>query len=159
MRIRKRGGFTLVEIMVGLAVFGAAILVAVPTMARFNERMQARSSIANLESQLRRARSIAVSKGCNVLFLVLGENQGYLLIRDNEGDGAYDNYVAHHFMHPSVKMADVQLGGSNWLTFNPRGMPDNPGYIRLLTRDGNGMDIRVAAGSGAVSVAAHHAEG
>ena len=151
-RQRIDRGFTLVEIMVTVAIVGAVLAIAVPTVRSFTDQHKLQSATSVIEGNLRRARSAAVTKRCNVRFSLLSEAKTYALMRDTDGDGNFSIMLANGTLDPTVSLSDLSFGGSDFVTFDPRGRPDNAGSVRLESRHGRAREVRVSPGSGNVSV-------
>lgn len=62
-RLPSERGFSLVELLVALAIMGLVVAVAVPTSARFYESMQARQAARSTLAILASAREDALSSG------------------------------------------------------------------------------------------------
>jgi type IV fimbrial biogenesis protein FimT len=148
----RQAGFTLVEIMVAVAIVGVVLAISVPAMRTYTDQQKLQSATSTIEGSLRRARSAAITKRCNVRFSVIDEANTYALVRDNEGDGNFSIMLANGTLDPTISMADLAFGGSDFVTFDPRGMPDNAGSVRLESRHGRLREVRVSPGSGTISV-------
>lgn len=61
--VRKRGGFTLVEVMVGLAVLGILVSIAVPSLRQFIVRSSFEGTVLDLRGAVGRARAEAIARG------------------------------------------------------------------------------------------------
>jgi len=66
----RRSGFTLVEIIVALAIMALALAVVPASMAKLHESMQYRSAVGDLIAGLKAARNEAVKTGASVPFSV-----------------------------------------------------------------------------------------
>lgn len=64
----KFGGFTLVEVMVGLAVLGILASIAVPSLRQFLVRASFDSTVLDLRGAVGRARAEAIARGTVVSF-------------------------------------------------------------------------------------------
>jgi type IV fimbrial biogenesis protein FimT len=63
---RRTGGFTLVELMVAVALVAVVLLLAVPSFVEFIKTERLKSTAANLVTDLQYARSEAVARGLDV---------------------------------------------------------------------------------------------
>ena len=63
MTTQQHKGFTVVELMVTVAIMGILLGVGLPAFGSLVERQQLRSSVETLASDLRRARSEAIARG------------------------------------------------------------------------------------------------
>jgi len=150
--LRSIRAFTMMEAMIAMTVLGAVLLVAAPTLSGYRTRLQVNSAASELESNLRKARSIAVSKDCNVILVMFADGNGYVMMRSVDETQTYTQFVGQGFFPPHIRFSDVQFGTDTWLNFDPRGVPDNPGFARIYHPDGSGKEVRIATGSGSVSV-------
>ena len=60
---RKRGGFTLVEVLITISVLGILASAAIPNIVGLLERQQLQQTISQVESLLHQARQYALSQG------------------------------------------------------------------------------------------------
>lgn len=60
---RRSGGFTLVEMMVAMAVVGLMLAVSVPLASRFYQGLQYREAVREVVTTLNSARHLAVTSG------------------------------------------------------------------------------------------------
>jgi general secretion pathway protein H len=58
----REGGYTLVELLVVLAIMGLLAVVAMPLMSGPTERLQAKAAARALAEQLRAARELAINR-------------------------------------------------------------------------------------------------
>ncbi len=66
MRFAKQKGFTLVELMIALAILGILVGVAVPSMQNFFERSRIASAANTLYNDLKYVRSEAIKRDANI---------------------------------------------------------------------------------------------
>jgi len=95
-------GFTLVECLIVVAVFGILIAAAAPPMSRFMQAMQARQNTNDLMSSLLLARSEAVTRNVNVTMCMIDQaapgvcdnskdwEDGWIAFEDLDRDGIRD---------------------------------------------------------------------
>lgn len=97
-RARQRAGFTLIELMAAVAVFGILVSIAAPAVYRSMDTMQSKQDAESLGGRLRLARSQAVSGFCDVVVFINRDGAGtYTVLVDNGGgNGTPDdpNFVA-----------------------------------------------------------------
>jgi general secretion pathway protein H len=66
----RRSGFSLIEIIVALAIVALALAVVPVSMIKLHEAMQYRSAVSDLLAGLKSARNAAVRSGASVPFVV-----------------------------------------------------------------------------------------
>ena len=71
-RSRRQSGYSLMEIMVVIAIIGILSLVTVPAFMNFQRRNQVRSALRSFTSDLRSFRSLAISKNVYVRVQLTG---------------------------------------------------------------------------------------
>lgn len=90
-----RRGFTLVELMVTVAIVGVVVAIAMPAMTSYKRKEDTRSAARDLSGVITNARSQAIASG-RMTFLLFGEPANGLfpfepgqiaaLVRDEDGD-------------------------------------------------------------------------
>ncbi|HEV8259051.1 MAG TPA: GspH/FimT family pseudopilin [Casimicrobiaceae bacterium] len=83
MNIRNRG-FTLIELMIGLAIFGFLIMLAGPMYAQFMANSQIRNAGEAMLNGVRQAQSTAIS-GNSLARLVVNTATGWQVLQTIEG--------------------------------------------------------------------------
>ncbi|MCP5012166.1 MAG: prepilin-type N-terminal cleavage/methylation domain-containing protein [Aestuariibacter sp.] len=91
-------GFTLVELMITLAIAGITLTLAVPALRETIIKNRVAAEVNSLVATLNKGRSEAVKRGNSVSFCTssngtsCGGNweQGWLMFDDTDGDGAFD---------------------------------------------------------------------
>jgi type IV fimbrial biogenesis protein FimT len=82
--LRKDQGFTLIEIMIVLAMVAVLAAVAVPSFSEWQQRQDARTLVHRLSGALGKARSSAVREGNNYLVLFDTPAAGQVRIVDDD---------------------------------------------------------------------------
>jgi len=151
--LRSRdSGFSLVEIMVALVVFGIVMMAALPNLQDANKTHQVRTAASQIETTLRRARASAVKTRTNVRVTLNAGSRNCTVQRDSDDNGSFDTTVISFELDDNVTLAEIGLGGGTSVTFDERGAPDNPGNIVVRATNGIGRELIIAAGSGSIMV-------
>lgn len=82
-----RAGFTLVELMAAVAVFGILLSIAVPSVYRSMDSMESRQNAESLSGRLRLARSQALSTYSDVIVYFNRDGQGTYTVHVDNGGG------------------------------------------------------------------------
>lgn len=153
MQIMKRSfGFTLVELMIAIAVLTILVTIAAPSFRTTIQNNRITTQLNDFVSSLQLARSEAVKRAQPVSLCISSDSasctganwgQGWIVFLDIDGDGALDVGDGD-----SVLNIGVQLSGNNTLTgsanvassirFNTRGFsPVTNGILIVCDERGN----------------------
>ena len=134
---RSDRGFTLLELLVALAIAGLAVALVPPALERLGESMRYRDALRAVVSDLRMARQKAATDGRDVRFSVNLRDRNFGI------DGASMRPLA-----PSVQLR-VTVAGQEWseqqkgaIRFLGSGGATG-GSVDVLRRDGSGVRIGV----------------
>lgn len=134
----KTSGFTLLELLVVVAIAAIVLAIATPGYTSFMDREKVAALSSEFESSLAVVRSAAIKSGVPVLLCASsdGQNcsgqwsQGWLAFRDNNRDGAIDaadSIVLRRKNDSSrTELSITSISGDdvNTVSFNYRGAPD-----------------------------------
>jgi prepilin-type N-terminal cleavage/methylation domain-containing protein len=80
----KYNGFTLVELLVGIAIIGILMLLAMPALSEFTVKLRVDSELSSLQRLTLIARNHAISTGQNVTLCPLADNNNCVNNWQNE---------------------------------------------------------------------------
>jgi prepilin-type N-terminal cleavage/methylation domain-containing protein len=149
---RRSRGFSLVEVVLVLAVVSVLAAVAVPRFTDFLARQRLDAACRRVVADLDYARRMAryLSKSRTVKFNVAqGE---YSLTGVPDLDRPASTYTISLRKDPyEASILSVDIGGDTEITFNGFGTPDSGGTIRLLV-GGQQKTITVDADTGRATI-------
>lgn len=137
---RRADGFTLLELLVVLAILGVVVGLAVPLFARAMPGMQLQAGARAVAAELRSARGRAIA--ANDEFIVAVDVQ-----RRTVGSIALDPSIGLSFYTAAEDLID---GGAGRIRFYPDGSSTG-GRVRLVGA-GREYDVRIDWISGAVTI-------
>lgn len=173
---RRHGGFTLVELMISLAVLAILIAMAVPSLREIGLNSRSSGMINTLLADLSVARSEAVKTARATYVTAAGGDwaQGWNIWTDANGNGVRDGdeptlkshdpinggYTSDESRFSLRAVAGAAAGGANidQIAFGPQGQavePDTGARFGLCRPDGNaarstGIQVSVAGRAQAV---------
>ena len=140
-------GFTLLELMIGLAIIGLMTLTAIPSVNRIGDRAQVKSARTAMFNHLAAARQAAQHGGRLVVFKVSGG------VVWSEGEprlvaafGSTRDTLAMTDLTAEFRVSVTSTLDS--VVFDPRGYGTGAGRVRLSR--GAAMDSLVVTGRGSV---------
>ena len=123
----RRLGFTLVELMITLAVLVLLLAVAVPSMQEFSANNQLAATRSNFAAALALARTEAAKRGRVVVVQALGSGPtgnefagGWEIAVDDDGNGAVAT-TETRVRRNAVTLQKIQLGGEATVSFRATG--------------------------------------
>jgi type II secretion system protein H len=142
LRSGKRG-FTLIELMVTIAVFGILAAIAIPNFQTYMQQRRLNGAARQVMSDLMAARMKAVNenRGVRVFFF---SNHQYRICDDADGNGTVSDGEG------TVETKNVQTNYSD-VTFSA--VTANPSFSRNGTASGTTVTLTSPAGTQSVVVA------
>ncbi|MDY6825208.1 MAG: GspH/FimT family pseudopilin [Thermodesulfobacteriota bacterium] len=132
---KPQAGFTIIELMVVIAIMGIAAAVATPNFIEWRQNQQLASTARSIYARLQSAKSIAVDQNCYVYTEFDTANGTYRSWRDGDinGDGnidhnetwdpGFDTELATGRIPASNQMTNASFSGNDFVTFAPSGLP------------------------------------
>lgn len=149
-RISSTTGFTLVELMVSISIFGLILAASAPSFSRFLQSWKLSGEVNQLATTLRMARSAAVIKNVNTVFEFNEDAGTYSYYEDTDGDGVRD---AAEF-RSGVETLDAGIHfdshtfSTTKVTFGPKGNANESGDITMMNSREWTRTVSVFGGTG-----------
>lgn len=146
---RDTRGFTIIEVIIVIAILGILTGIAAPEMGRKMREYRMSAAVRDLQSAVQGARMVAIKRGADIdLALDMANNQCTILL---DADATVINTLA---MPDGVDLYATATGGTV-VQFSSRGMLNSPGTterIQLKSSDGlyRGVSIRITGSSSVV---------
>jgi prepilin-type N-terminal cleavage/methylation domain-containing protein len=150
MHAAKSKGFSLVELMFVIMVFGLVMAASMPSFGRFLQTWKLHGEVDRMAAALRTARSAAVMRNINAVFQFDLDAGTYFYFEDEDADGQRDTaeYRSATFTLPPGIMFDSQTLGGTTVTFGPRGNTMQSGAIILENGLEKTRQITIFGGTG-----------
>ncbi len=149
--LAPRGAFTLIELLIVLAIMGIGAAIAIPRYGASIARFRAESAARRVEADLKYARAAAkaASASRTVAFNLGAASYAIGGVRElNNKSGLYT--VSLTELH-GVQMSAAEFGGDSAVVFDGYGRPDSGGVVRVQY-GGDGWEVTLD-GVGATKVA------
>jgi len=154
MRFGGKQGFTLTELMIVVTVMGVLLAVGAPFYGRYMASWRLSGETSKMAMVMRAARSAAVNKNCDVIFVFDQDDGEYYFVEDTDGDGsagAGEHVSGVQTLGKGVTIADFDMA-QQWVTFSPRGSTADGGTITMQGKHEDQRVIKVFGGTGNISV-------
>jgi prepilin-type N-terminal cleavage/methylation domain-containing protein len=147
-------GFSLTELMIVISIMGLMLAVTAPAMGKFLQTWRLNGEANEMATFLRLARTAAVSKHTNVVFVFDATNGEYYYIEDDDGNGAHNSgeyESAVQEFSPGIAI-DSYTVPQQWITFGPKGNTVDGGSVILRNNRDKTRRIRVFSGTGNITI-------
>ena len=133
-----RGGFTLLEIMIVIAILGILVVVVANDFRGFNEKYKVEAETKQLYADLMDARGRAMQRNRWFFVRIASTGYGYGTYEDSspapDGDGSLDNTADTLVTSMTVGHAiNTNLAGGNDFGFNRNGIANDNGTIKFVS--------------------------
>lgn len=147
-RICCQPGFTLIELMITIALAAVLMLVAVPSFVEFQRNAQLSDAVSNFISAANTTRANAMKQGLNTYLVPnnasTGWSSGWFVYADSNWNQAYDAGTDEVVLRHEALSADV--------TINTPGVSTLSGTDKYLLFNGSGYPREKTGGFGAARI-------
>ncbi len=150
MHTAKSKGFTLVELMFVIMIFGLVMTASMPSFGRFLQTWKLHGEVDRMAATLRTARGAAIMRSIDAVFIFDVNQRTYFYFEDIDEDGARDTNEyrsATYTLPPGISFESQTLGGT-MVTFGPRGNTMQSGSIILENGLERTRQITIFGGTG-----------
>ena len=145
----RNKGFTLLELMIVIAIFGILAAVMTPSFLAWRDRSKVRGDATELRSAFESAKLRAIKHNTNVV-VVFPDNVSYQAFIDTNEDGVQDpgeDIIFDRTLAPGVTISTNTFAGAD-MAFNPRGMangPNSTGRVIMTSPGGENYEVVVSS--------------
>jgi type II secretion system protein H len=142
--MQKQAGFSLIELMVVIAIFAILLSIAIPNFIGKMPARRLESAAGDVNAALQRARMVAIKENTCVVIEFSSSSDNYRIYADNGGDTP-DNACnkTQDVDELTIKSRDLPAGvdlisatPQSTIRFDGRGFPDNSATISLKNASG-----------------------
>lgn len=165
--MRRQAGFTLIELMVAIAVMAVLAAIAVPNMVSYRSNQRLGASAREVLGSMQDARMLAIKEGQDITLSFDTADGSYLIFADSGTIGADGNLqganngvldgdevsFSQGELPEDIRMTNASFaGGVPRIRFNFRGMATGfGGNVVLTNARGNALTV-VLRGSGSAVI-------
>jgi prepilin-type N-terminal cleavage/methylation domain-containing protein len=151
---RAGRGFSLTELMIVVSIMGLLLAVSAPAMGRYLQTWRLNGEANEMATVLRLARTAAVTKNTNVVFVFDATDGEYYYIEDADGNGVHNGgeYQSALQEFPAGIQFESYTVPQQWITFGPKGNTVDGGSLVLRNSRDSTRRIRVFSGTGNITI-------
>lgn len=145
----RNKGFTLVELMIVMAIFAVIATIITPSFLTWRDRSKVKGDAVNLRATFEMAKLRAIKHNTNVVVL-FPNTTSYQAFIDTNNSGARDageTIIADRSLKAGVTITNNTFIGSD-MAFNPRGAangPNSTGTITMTSPGGQQYSVVVSS--------------
>ncbi len=152
-KLDTRGGFTLVELGVALAVAGLLALASMPSIVQYVRNSRLEGSASNLVGDIRLCRHRAVAESNDYIIALDPQTDTYVIIDDDNNNGVAD--AGEAIIGPVGLPGGLDLRNGPWnpfpndeLILHPNGTANATGSITIRNKNGRERMLFVSQATG-----------
>ena len=145
-RFRRDAGFSMIEILVVLAMMGIVAALAQPSLDSYVNRSKTRRALDRLTGDLAMARMLAVRSGDRAVLEISGGDSYRIWVESVPVDTIREVSLAQDYAGVEI----VPPTSDGRLVFNGRGLLLDPGTGRVVARIAGGADTLKITAAGRV---------
>ncbi len=132
----RHAGFTLIDLVVAMAIIGIVAAIATPRYANALTRYRSEAAARRIVADIRLAQQTAKTTSSTRTVIFDTTNHAYSISNVRALDGQSMMYVVTLQEPPYLaRIASVDMGGDGQLTFDGFGIPDSGGFVIVQAGD------------------------
>jgi len=136
---KKKEGFTLIEIIIVLAIMGIIVLIGFPVLKSYRPNLRLSGTVRELINDLRYVEQSALTEQINHGIRFFSDEDKYQIIRY----GATEEILEEKYFPPEVNFYLISGFSGNQVIFNPYGAASEPGTITLINTGNSTTTIEI----------------